>query len=78
MTLSFDIIPFQICPSNIHKLLPCLKMTKSIRNPDPPVKDSVFDMLRLDGRTIIITGGSGGIGYEVARGLAEAGANVRA
>jgi sorbose reductase len=48
----------------------------SIRNPDPPVKDSVFDMFRLDGRTIIITGGTGGIGYEVARGLAEAGANV--
>lgn len=51
-------------------------MTKSIRNPDPPIKDSVFDMFRLDGRTIIVTGGSGGIGYEVARGLAEAGANV--
>jgi NADP-dependent 3-hydroxy acid dehydrogenase YdfG len=48
----------------------------SIRNPDPPIKDSVFDMFRLDGRTIIITGGTGGIGYEVGRGLAEAGANV--
>lgn len=51
-------------------------MVTSIRNPDPHIKDSVFEMFRLDGRTIVITGGSGGIGYEVARGLAEAGANV--
>ncbi|RDW68145.1 short-chain dehydrogenase-2 [Coleophoma cylindrospora] len=51
-------------------------MPVSIRNPDPPIKDSVFDMFRLDGKTIIITGGAGGIGYEIARGLAEAGANL--
>lgn len=49
---------------------------ESIRAPNPVVKDSVFEMLRMDGRTVIISGGSGGIGYEVARGLAEAGANV--
>ena len=49
----------------------------SIRNPNPPIKDSIFKSLRLDGRTVIITGGCGGIGYEIARGLAEAGANVR-
>ncbi len=49
----------------------------SIRAPNPPVQDSVFQSLRLDGRTAIITGGAGGIGYEIARGLAEAGANVR-
>jgi sorbose reductase len=51
--------------------------TQSIRAPNPPIEDSVFKMFRMDGRTVIITGGSGGIGYEVARGLAEAGANVR-
>jgi sorbose reductase len=49
---------------------------QSIRAPNPPLADSVFKMFRMDGKTVIITGGSGGIGYEVARGLAEAGANV--
>ena len=49
---------------------------KSIRAPNPPLEDSVFKMFRMDGKTVIITGGAGGIGYEIARGLAEAGANV--
>jgi hypothetical protein len=50
---------------------------QSIRAPNPPLEDSVFKMFRMDGKTVIITGGSGGIGYEIARALAEAGANVR-
>ncbi|KAH8163786.1 hypothetical protein CIB48_g4452 [Xylaria polymorpha] len=49
---------------------------QSICAPNPPVQDSVFKQFRLDGRTVIITGGSGGIGSEIAKGLAEAGANI--
>lgn len=36
----------------------------------------VFDRLRLDGKKLFITGGSRGLGREMALGLAEAGANV--
>jgi predicted Rossmann-fold nucleotide-binding protein len=49
---------------------------QSIRAPNPQLEDSVFKMFKMTGKTVIITGGSGGIGYEIARGLAEAGANV--
>ena len=33
-------------------------------------------MFDMHGKTTIITGGSGGIGYEVARALAEAGSDI--
>lgn len=48
----------------------------AIRRSNPPVSDSIFEMFNMRGRVVITTGGSGGIGYQVARGLAEAGANV--
>ncbi|ETN45965.1 uncharacterized protein HMPREF1541_00147 [Cyphellophora europaea CBS 101466] len=48
----------------------------SKRWPNPPLADSVFQMFSMKGKVTIITGGSGGIGYEVARGLAEAGSDV--
>jgi gluconate 5-dehydrogenase len=38
---------------------------------------SIFpDQFRLDGRTALVTGSSRGLGWEIARGLAEAGARV--
>jgi len=44
--------------------------------PSPTLSDSVMKMFDMTGKVAIVTGGSGGIGYEAARGLAEAGANV--
>ena len=41
----------------------------------PPM--STFpDQFRLDGRTALVTGSGRGLGWEMARGLAEAGARV--
>lgn len=37
---------------------------------------SLFDRFRLDGKTLFITGGSRGLGREMALAIAEAGANV--
>ena len=34
---------------------------------------NLFD---LSGKTALITGGNGGIGYGIAKGLADAGANI--
>ncbi|GAB4347294.1 MAG: SDR family oxidoreductase [Candidatus Abyssubacteria bacterium] len=36
----------------------------------------VMDLFRVDGKTALVTGGSRGLGYYAAEGLAEAGANV--
>lgn len=44
--------------------------------PSLALSDSVMKMFDMTGKVVIVTGGSGGIGYEAARGLAEAGANV--
>jgi sorbose reductase len=50
---------------------------KSIRRANPvQIRDSVFKMFDMHGKVTIITGGSGGIGYEVGRALAEAGSDI--
>ena len=36
----------------------------------------VFDMLRLDGKTAVVTGAHAWLGYDIACALAEAGANI--
>lgn len=49
---------------------------QSIRWANPSLPDSVFKMFDMHGKVVIITGGSGGIGYQIARALAEAGADI--
>jgi NAD(P)-dependent dehydrogenase (short-subunit alcohol dehydrogenase family) len=44
--------------------------------PSSPEAFSLFQALRLDGRTALVTGSSKGIGQAIALALAEAGANV--
>lgn len=41
-----------------------------------PTTTKVFPLFSLKGRTAIISGAGAGIGFAVAQGLAEAGANV--
>ncbi|GAA5877915.1 hypothetical protein JCM16303_000280 [Sporobolomyces ruberrimus] len=56
---------------------------RSLSSPDdglpraiPQLPDSIFDMFSMKGKTSIITGGSGGIGFAAAEAIAEAGGDV--
>ncbi|KPI36362.1 putative NADP-dependent mannitol dehydrogenase [Cyphellophora attinorum] len=44
--------------------------------PCPPISNSVFEQLRLDGKVAIVTGAAAGIGLAVAEAYAEAGCNL--
>jgi len=48
----------------------------SNRRPDPPLSNSIWEMFSMKGKVVSITGGAGGIGFEVACAMAEAGADV--
>ena len=37
---------------------------------------SILDQFRLDGRTALVVGGNRGLGFEMAKALAEAGASI--
>ena len=37
---------------------------------------TILDLFKLDGKTALVTGAAQGIGFEIAKGLSEAGANV--
>jgi len=45
-------------------------------NTKPPTQQSVLPLFSLKGRTAIVSGAGAGIGFEVAKAFAEAGANV--
>lgn len=42
----------------------------------PQLPDSIFEMFSMKGKTSIVTGGSGGIGFAAAEAIAEAGGDV--
>lgn len=45
-------------------------------NTTPPADNGVMSLFSLKGKTAIISGAGGGIGFAVAKAFAEAGANV--
>lgn len=47
-----------------------------IPQPDPKLTGDIMDLFSMKGKVVSITGASSGIGYEVAIGFAQAGADV--
>lgn len=54
----------------------CTKVRDGFPRPFPDTPSNVVDQFEMAGRVVVVTGAADGIGYAVAEGMAEAGANV--
>ena len=54
----------------------CAQVRDGFPRPFPDTPSNVVEQLRMNGKVVVVTGAADGIGYAVAEGMAEAGANV--
>lgn len=54
----------------------CNKVRDGFPRPFPDTPSNVVEQFKMTGKVVVVTGAADGIGYAVAEGMAEAGANV--